>query len=136
MALRLSPSSGKSSDIVQTLPLLHMTVRDWFDDDLFDDDDLTAWEDETETAASATTQSAEESKDVEAPPKPLSQSEAYSDASIESSILKDVNKLTVVELKESLRIRGLKMTGSKQVLRDRLFYSLMEDAGFQSGFAP
>lgn len=33
MALRLCPSAGKSNDIVQTLPLLHMSVRDWFDDD-------------------------------------------------------------------------------------------------------
>ena len=33
MALRSCPSSGKSNDIVHTLPLLHMAARDWFDDD-------------------------------------------------------------------------------------------------------
>lgn len=136
MALQLSPSVGKSSDIVQTLPLLHMTVRDWFDDDLFDNDDLTAW-DEEEIIPNAANDDVARSVGVEAAPsKPLSKSEVYSEPSIEASILADVNKLTVLELKESLRIRGMKTTGSKQTLRDRLFYSLMEDAGFQSGFAP
>ena len=40
MALKLCPSSGKSDDIVHTLPLLHMSIRDWFDDSGFDDDDI------------------------------------------------------------------------------------------------
>jgi hypothetical protein len=137
MALMLNPSIGKSLDIVQTLPLLHMTVRDWFDDDLFGDDDLTAWEDEDKISETTEEEDSFETTVALNPPlSPLSKSKAYSDTSIESSILADVNKLTFAELKDSLRIRGVKTTGSKQLLRDRLFFSLMEDAGFQSGFAP
>lgn len=34
-ALRLCPSYGNGSDLIHTLPTLHMVRRDWFDDDYF-----------------------------------------------------------------------------------------------------
>lgn len=125
MALRLCPSSGKSEDITHTLPLLHMTVRDWFDDDDFEEDVI-----------------AKESvvpKDPGfSPSKPAfpTQSLAYADPAIEESIKEGVGQMKINELRAALRLRGLKIVGSKESLQERLFFSLMDDAGFNSGFAP
>eukprot|EP00980_Cylindrotheca_fusiformis_P010108 scaffold2243_cov122-Cylindrotheca_fusiformis.AAC.24 len=122
MALKMCPSSGKSDDIVHTLPLLHMSARDWFDDSEFDEDPMI---DDYST------------EDVEfAPQKPNLASYAYADPFIEKSIKNGVQKMKFEQLKEALRLRGLKTVGSKQVLQERLFYSLMDDSGFHSGFAP
>ena len=131
MALKLSPSSGKSSDIIQTLPLLHMTVRDWFDDDLFDDDSLT---DDDEGDRNCNGGSSGRRYKGKSSNQHLS--EAYSDPLLEASIMEGVSKMKHRELKEALKIRGLSRTGPKESLQERLFYSLMEDAGYQSGFAP
>jgi hypothetical protein len=130
-ALKLSPSSGKSSDIIQTLPLLHMTTRDWFDDDLFEDD-LLADEDEDNNISKG-------GSSIGGTKEKLSNqhlSDAYSDPLLEASIMEGVRKMKHRELKEALKIRGLPATGPKETLQERLFYSLMEDAGYQSGFAP
>jgi hypothetical protein len=122
MALKLCPSSGKSDDIIHTLPMLHMSVRDWFDDSNFDDDPMI---------------NDSSTEDVEfSPPKPKIVTYAYADPFIEKSIRNGVGKMKFGELKEALRLRGLNLVGSKQALQERLFYSLMDDAGFQSGFAP
>jgi len=124
MALKLCPSSGKSDDIVHTLPLLHMSVRDWFDDDDFEQDPLEKSMDETEDPGFT-------------PEKPsFVSSMAYADPVIEASIMEGVGKMRLSELKEALRLRGLKVVGSKESLQERLFFSLMDDAGFNSGFAP
>ena len=125
MALQLCPSSGKSDDITHTLPMLHMTVRDWFDDDEFDDDPM-----DKEVGDSNDTGFS--------PPQPSfpSNSLAYADPVIEESIKKGVGKMRLAELKEALRLRGLKIVGSKEALQERLFYSLMDDAGFNSGLEP
>jgi hypothetical protein len=61
---------------------------------------------------------------------------AYADPVIEESIKEGVGNMRMHELKEALRLRGLKIVGSKESLQERLFYSLMDDAGFNSGFAP
>lgn len=125
MALKLCPSSGKSDDIVHTLPLLHMSVRNWFDDDEFDDD---PFDKESKN---------EEDLDFDPPKSKFKEnSYAYADPFIEESIRKGVEKMRGKELKEALRMRGLNIIGSKHALQERLFYSLMDDSGFQSGFAP
>jgi len=125
MALKLNPSSGKSDDIFHTLPLLHMTVRDWFDDDEFDSDIVFGKETDSEKDSSTPT-----------PPSPTVPGMAYADPLIEKSIKEGVTKLKYRELKDALRLRGKITTGSKEDLQERLFFSLMDDAGFASGFAP
>ena len=134
MALQLSSSQGKSSDIVQTLPLLHMAARDWFDDDEYDQNPLTSpmgfatdQEDGDGTDSAASSVSSQ---------KPLSGQVYNTDPVVEASIMEGVSKMKYDELREALRIRGLSTKGSKATLTDRLFYSLMDDAGYQSGFAP
>lgn len=125
MALKFSPSIGKSDNLVHTLPLLHMTVRDWFDDDDFD--------------ADINFDDCDKSQGVSFSPVPPNQaiaSMAYSDPLIENSIKEGVSKMKSRELKDALRLRGKITTGSKEQLQERLFHSLMDDAGFASGFAP
>jgi tetratricopeptide (TPR) repeat protein len=125
MALKFGPSSGKSDDIIHTLPLLHMTARDWFDDDDFDED--VVFEDETNS---------DEDTFSPAAPTQAVASMAYADPLIERSIKEGVSKMKLRELKDALRLRVKKTTGSKEQLQELLFYSLMDDAGFASGFAP
>lgn len=125
MALKFSPSIGKSDNIVHTLPLLHMTVRDWFDDDEFDADIDFHNNDDPENATFSPS-----------PPNQALAGMAYADPLIENSIKEGVSKMKLRELKDSLRLRGKITTGSKEQLQERLFYSLMDDAGFASGFSP
>lgn len=171
-------AAGKSADIMDTLPLLHMTVRDWFDDDPYDDeddeefiglDDFFAQDGVVGTngdfgmddSKSNNNSNADDSstttttKSAEGKPKPSGttkdeehdqhnknnksrkhMSDAYSDPVLEASIMEDVGKMKFDEIREALRIRGISATGSKETLKERLFISLMDDAGYQSGFAP
>jgi tetratricopeptide (TPR) repeat protein len=125
MALKLCPSSGKSDDIIHTLPLLHMSVRDWFDDDDFEEDPLAKGSLDNDDTGFSPAQ----------PSYPVA-SIAYADPLIEASIKDGVAKMRMSELREALRLRGLTSVGSKESLRERLFYSLMDDTGFNSRFAP
>lgn len=126
MALRLCPSSGKSDDLIHTLPLLHMTVRDWFDDDALDADPFSEHPDQVESVE----------KFSPKPPPPSIASKAYADPVIERSIRDGVGKLRRPQLIEALRLRGLTSVGSKVALQERLFYSLMDDAGSGTGLSP
>ena len=124
MALKLCPSCGKSDDIIHTLPLLHMTARD-----LFDDDDM---------EAEITFEDAIPDENGFSPAKPSEAiaSMAFADPLMENSIRDGVSKMKRSEMQDALKLRGKTTTGSKDELRERLFYSLMEDAGFSSGFEP
>ena len=61
MALRQGQSSGNGEDIIHVLPFLHMSVRDWFDDEEFsldddaedDDDDGGDWSSLTRTGTAS-----------------------------------------------------------------------------------
>eukprot|EP00537_Pseudo-nitzschia_pungens_P006728 CAMPEP_0172368504 /NCGR_PEP_ID=MMETSP1060-20121228/27581_1 /TAXON_ID=37318 /ORGANISM="Pseudo-nitzschia pungens, Strain cf. cingulata" /LENGTH=520 /DNA_ID=CAMNT_0013093115 /DNA_START=66 /DNA_END=1628 /DNA_ORIENTATION=- len=155
-------SMGKSSDILDTLPFLHMAARDWFDDDPYDEDGeedevLVGYDvendkdtDELDNVSSSTVNdknrvstetdgkstNSNSSKGRKGKSSSNHMSEAYSDPVLEASIMEDVEKMKFVEIREALRIRGISVTGSKETLKERLFISLMDDAGYQSGFAP
>lgn len=125
-ALRLCPSSGTGDDITHTLPMLHMSARDWFDDKPFDEDeDLLS---DLHTMPSTNGGSSKPSAEVNG--------FSTADPVIEASIKEGVEKLKLHEIQAALRLRGLKIFGSKEFLQEKLFNSLMEDAGFDSGFAP
>eukprot|EP00977_Amphora_coffeiformis_P005494 scaffold1168_cov167-Amphora_coffeaeformis.AAC.27 len=117
MALRLRPSAGNASDIIHTLPMLHMSQRDWFDDEAIDADLADEPENDTPTSAKSAAYSrlAIEKKE----PDPL----------VLRTVRDGVAKLKITELRDALKVRGLKGTGSKEELGERLFESLMEDAG-------
>ena len=156
MALRLCPSSGKSDDIIHTLPMLHMSARDWFDDDDFDTNPMMDFEKEDESESSPNSSaSSSSSSDGDSSEKRQQQQQqrpgttkppsapsfqvssmAYADPVIEESIWEGVSKMKRAQLVDALRLRGLSGIGAKDSLQERLFYSLMDDAGFSSGFAP
>ena len=140
MALKLCPNSGKSEDIIHTLPMLHMSRRDWFDDDDFDTNPVEA----TASSSNTTNKDSDNNKHnkeppiIPSPPNPSFSvsSMAYADPVIEEAIWEGVTNMKRTQLVDALRLRGLKMVGDKEALRERLFYSLMDDSGFSSGFAP
>lgn len=112
MALKLCPSSGKSEDIVHTLPLLHMSIREWFDDSGFDDDPLK-----------------DEGVSLERSGKQSNLADQFPiDPNTEKCIRNGVAKLKIVELRRSLRILGLNTDGCKEDLQRRLLSSLKEKA--------
>ncbi len=133
-------NAGKSSDIMDTLPLLHMTARDWFDDDPYDveeDDEAFGTEESIFKAErSKSSKSTVPAGGSKAGGKAEHMSDAYSDPVLEASIMEDVSKMKFDEIRDALKIRGISVTGSKETLKERLFISLMDDAGYQSGFAP
>lgn len=116
MALRLCPSAGNGSDIIHTLPMLHMSQRDWFDDEAFEEEGDEDDDCKTSTKATRSTSSiVKEKKDA--------------DPVVTQTVRDGVSKLKLWELKEALTVRGLRGIGSKEELQERLFKSLMDDAG-------
>lgn len=145
-------TAGKSTDIMATLPLLHITVRDWFDDDPYEEDDNEEnhfYQDDS-VNNKQTRASLDKSTRIDVEYKVGTEldsssivaddinhlSDAYSNPVLEASIVESVEKLKFHELRDALMIRGLSSIGSKNVLKNRLFISLMDDAGYQSGFTP
>jgi tetratricopeptide (TPR) repeat protein len=113
MALRLCPTS-KGDDIVHTLPLLHMSKRDWFDDDEYEESDGSAAEVQTKSSGSLIK-------------LPLG---VTADPVIAKSLQDSISKMKFQELKTALKNRGLPHTGAKDELQSRLFNSLVDDVGF------
>jgi tetratricopeptide (TPR) repeat protein len=112
MALQLCPSFGNGVDIVHTLPMLHMAQRDWFDDDDF----VESW---------TLSESTEKSKRTD----PKVSDPAVTDPVVVESIKVSIAGMKLSELKDALKVRGLKTAASKEELQGRLFQSLMDDTG-------
>jgi tetratricopeptide (TPR) repeat protein len=108
-SILLCPNSGGCSDILYSLPFIHMSQREWFDDeevnpaDAFDAESL--------------------------------HGEASSHGSFEvnpiviESVKSSLEALRTVDLQQTLKRRGLPATGSKDELKMRLFRSIVEEAG-------
>ena len=99
--------------------MLHMTRRDWFDDDLFEED----------------TGSSDKLMTTEGDIEDKHKIDATKNADLRSismqSIQNSVDKMRVVDLRQELKERGIKATGSKSVLKDRLLQVLQENVDFQ-----
>lgn len=121
MALRNSPNNaGNGDNIVHVLPLLHMCQRDWFDDDDMDADPLKLLKVSPPEGADnefleITEGSAQRLVDA--------------DPVASDSIRKSIAKMNIQELQSALLVRGIKSSGSKKQLQERLFLSLMNDVG-------
>ena len=126
---------------MQTLPLLHMSIREWFDDDEFIEDngdfnDNFNLDDET----SNNNKNGQSQQLQQHSPSSSMNNNFNNDIDISNnnnvdenliqSIKDGVEKMKLVELQNSLKKKGLKSSGSKSVLRDRLLLSLLDEAGF------
>jgi tetratricopeptide (TPR) repeat protein len=112
LALRLCPNAN-SANLVHTLPILHMTRRNWFDDDAFDSKTHV-------TKLAATIFGLEDSVPTGADPVAV------------ESIRSSIEKMRLVDVRDALRNRGLKTTGSKEEAQGRLFSFLINDPDFLS----
>jgi tetratricopeptide (TPR) repeat protein len=112
MALKMCPSFGNGDDIVHTLPMLHMAQRDWFDNEDFEP-------------------TTHETRDVKRSSSTDSSSPVEADPVLVESIKASIAKMKLGELRTALKVRGLKMFGSKEELQGKLFLSLMNDVGLQ-----
>ena len=90
-AVKLS-SAGNLYDIIHTLPMLHMSRRDWYDDE------------------------------------DLDSNESLVLSEVEENICDSVDQLIVSEIQDALGRKGLKTSGSKAQVQQRLFNALLKDA--------
>lgn len=102
---------GNSQDITYLLPVIHMTVRDWYDDDEFEDNVENAVEDDDVAFVC-------QSKVDEA--VELSPSHERSKTDDEMVIRESIKHMRIVDLRQELKKRKLKVGGSKKELQDRL----------------
>lgn len=113
MALRQCVS-GNGIDIIQILPMLHMAQRDWFDDDEFEEDDRV--EDEEDDSDPVWNEY-------------LQTANVASSSNATKAIEDTVDNMKLADLQNELKRRGLKSSGSKSALRDRMKRILLEEAG-------
>jgi hypothetical protein len=124
MALKTCANSisGNNQDITYLLPVIHMTVRDWYDDDNFEDDELESEEELIEQlmmdGAVELSLNGLASNDV---------ADAQEDK-LTQTIRECIKHMRIVDLREELKKRKLKVGGSKKVLQDRLVDAILIDA--------
>jgi len=132
MALRQCFSTGNGSDIIHTLPVIHMSRRDWYDDDEFEED----LEERGNTLREVEKRS-NESYEWSFSDKPKGNTLGASSSStsggvnpiIMESIQDSVDKMKFTELQDALKKKGLKTSGSKSLLQERLICHLLDDEG-------
>lgn len=138
MALHQSGSFGNGKDVIQALPMLHMSRRDWYDDDDFDEDvniSDTTWgqlnyftgkeqEDEVDDNGNKIRKKNQSSMEY------LTESiDAGNNPDIVEmrSIMDSLDNMKLAELKDCASERDVKTTGSKSAVARRLLKSLIEN---------
>ena len=126
--------------VIQTLPMLHMARRDWFDDDEFIEDDgdfktissSEATITDTDADSDTTTTTLGTLNDVTNKIVENKNTAASSSSSIDENLLESikdsVGKMKLVELQQALKKKKLKSSGSKSVLKERLLCALLDEA--------
>jgi len=118
MALKTCSQSigGNGNDLTYLLPMIHMTIRDWYDDEEF--------EDATGLSPDSIDGSSNQEVFVEGAFEPDDNSKRKEDVSATEKLRIRIKDLRVVDLKGELRKRKLKISGSKKELQDRLIQDL------------
>ena len=128
MALRLSRTTAIGSDLIHTLPTLHMKMRDWFDNDDYEAD---VRKDIRERIQSKQKQSKSTKGSSKTTVQYQTKDGVVADPVFIESIRTSLFKLRLYDMKESLKRRGLSAIGSKAELREVLYQSLLRDAGLR-----
>ena len=141
MALKTCANSisGNNQDITYLLPVIHMTVRDWYDDDDFDEEEeedtkeidmndenlMEQFRTDGSLELEFTVRGDDDNSNIVKRDKTTSASSQSTPSRLRDSI-KDMK---LVDLKNELKARKLKVSGSKRELQDRLVEDLKKDTG-------
>lgn len=136
MALKTCANSisGNGQDITYLLPVIHMTIRDWYDDD----DDFDMGESDQALDLSCDDLIAELVNDggVELDLSGDAELATNNDRTnkdspekIEQRLRESIKDMRVVDLRGELKRRKLKVSGSKLELQNRLIEDLKNDSG-------
>lgn len=131
MALKTCAQSigGNNQDITFLLPVIHMTVRDWYDDDEFDTEEDTDGIDlDDEKFMEQLLVEGGIELDLNGGDDKVSSDDAAS-IKLASSLRESIKDWKMVDLKNELKARKLKVSGSKKELQDRLVDDLKREAG-------
>ena len=121
MALKTCAQSvgGNGNDLTYLLPIIHMTIRDWYDDEEF--------EDANEASLDSIDGSSNQEVFAGDASAPGNDSQRKEDVSNTEKLKIRIKDLRVVDLKGELRKRKLKISGSKKELQDRLIEDLKQE---------
>ncbi len=126
----LLASGGNASDIIHVLPMLHMSQRNWFDDE---EDDNSQEEPKTSQASPMSENDAPlpSSHDSTVPVATNLHYSAYKNADpyFVQSLQTDLEEMRYYDLRDVLRAKGIPGTGTKAELVQRLMLSLLTEAG-------
>ena len=101
-----------------------MARRDWFDDDEFIEDDGDLFDDLNFDSDYDNAQANFSNCGAQLDSKPNN--------NFLDSVQEDVENMKLSELQAALKKRGMKSSGSKSVLKDRLLRSLLDDSGLNN----
>jgi len=122
--------SGNGQDITYLLPVIHMTVRDWYDDDEFDVEED---RDEIDLNDAELMEQLLSNGGVElelnGDDDNKNNNSATASSKSTSSLRESIKDMRLVDLKNELKARRLKTSGSKKELQDRLVDDLKKEAG-------
>jgi hypothetical protein len=118
MALKTCASGigGNNQDITYLLPVIHMTVRDWYDDDNFEDtqENEGSMNDDQDLIEQLLLDGAVEL------PSSSNENQVKVEDNVAGGIRESIKQMRIVELRAELKKRKLKVGGSKKELQDRL----------------
>eukprot|EP00957_Ditylum_brightwellii_P198033 15087737-Ditylum_brightwellii.AAC.1 len=123
MALHQCFSVGNGSDIIHTLPVIHMLRRDWYDDEGF----VEYLEEQHNYLRGVVTLNNGPKGNNLAVSSSLPTATGGINPIIMKSLQDSVDKIKVTELQEALKKKGLKTSGSKSLLQEQLIYSLLDN---------
>lgn len=138
-SLRLCPSTGIGNDIIHTLPILHMTSRDWYDEEKVNDDEdddnhdinqndnIVVPNPPSNTLLLENNLSSDNNNNKRNSVTTDNNNSNNHHTILSQSIKSSIEELKLSELQDSMRARNLKIVGSKDELKDRLYHSLITD---------
>ena len=112
------------------LPMLHMTVRDWYDDDDFEED-IQLEDNKVPVSQKIIIPMHDTSPAVldESDAFPRVMNEMTTEMTMIQSIKESIEKMKLTELQAALKKRNTKSSGSKSILQARLLVILLEESG-------